>query len=124
MEAKLGDPPLEKFLLTHKYDEDAASSNISSPYDGPVVTVENDRAGFGFAGQLQKLPLRQDEFAEDEPRVLTWIDCQRGTVDNLREVSLDFEDVRILKITEADKPQTMIQFRILDTYRNTYGTQP
>lgn len=84
----------------------------------PLLAVEDDRAGFGFADQLPKLPLRKAEFADDVPRVITWTECQREAAEVLEEVSLDFEDIKIFKIKEADKPHctAKMQFRMLDTY--------
>jgi len=116
--ARLGNTQLEQYPLKRKFQELSSSSggSSSSSYDGPIVAVEDDRAGFGFPQRLPQLPLLKKSITQSEPRNSVWTDCQREAAAILVEARLTFDDVRTLKVREAEKAQftPTLQIRVPD----------
>ena len=117
LEARLSNAQAEQLSLKRKYQELSSSGGSSSAFDGPIVKIEETRAGFGFPAGLPHLPLRKNIIQADEPRVPLWTECQREAVSILYEAELDFEDVRTIMVSEANKPDftPTLQIQVVDT---------
>ncbi len=106
----------ENVSLKRKWQELSNSKSISGSsadsYDGPIVIVEDFRAGFDEP--LPKLPLQMESVPGPDSNIPRYTECQRETSRIFEQADLDYDSISMSVVRGAKQthPKTTIVIRV------------